>query len=296
VGGKVEFRKPNSTNGDPWFKDGDIRVNQMYVEYQVPDAPKYKYPIVLMHGGGHTGAVFRTTPDGREGWFTSFTRRGFAVYVVDAPNRGRTGWDPTLRYAVTMGQKPTTELEPSNIYSAQASWTAFRWGPEYKTQFPGQLFPVEHMHEYLAQVVPSYRGPAENDLIAEDLQALLKRIGPSILLGWSTGVGNVMTAAAGDIERVKGIVGVEPNSADMASTKLDEKLVKVPLLSIMGDNISPENSKKFTSRLSGLGGNATTVSLPEAGIKGNGHVMMLEKNSEQIAELIEQWISKQVPN
>src|SRR3954453_13014760 len=96
VGGKVERRSPNtSVPGDNKFAVGDIAANAMYVEYQVPETLKYKYPIVMLHGGGHSGQVYRTTPDGREGWFTSFARRGFAVYVVDAPNRGRSGWDPT---------------------------------------------------------------------------------------------------------------------------------------------------------------------------------------------------------
>ena len=52
---------------------GNIAVHQMYVEYQIPQVRKYKYPIVFMHGGGHTGEFFRRAPDGRQGWFTSFT-------------------------------------------------------------------------------------------------------------------------------------------------------------------------------------------------------------------------------
>ena len=94
VGGTIEFRSPNSSTtvtGDIRSLPGNIAVHQMYVEYQVPNVLKYKYPIVFMHGGGHTGEFFRTTPDGRDGWFTSFTKRGFAVYSVDGSNRGRAG-------------------------------------------------------------------------------------------------------------------------------------------------------------------------------------------------------------
>jgi hypothetical protein len=92
----------------------------MYVEYQIPTVLKYKYPIVFMHGGGHTGEFFRTTPDGRQGWFTSFTRRGFAVYSVDGANRGRAGWDPTKRFAATQGLLDPSLMEPANIYSEQS--------------------------------------------------------------------------------------------------------------------------------------------------------------------------------
>ena len=55
VGGTIEFRSPNTTNnalpGDG-TAPGHIAVNQAYVQYQIPVAQKYKYPIVLMHGGG----------------------------------------------------------------------------------------------------------------------------------------------------------------------------------------------------------------------------------------------------
>ena len=80
VGGSIEFRIPNSSltvTGDPRSLPGHIAVNQMYVEYQIPASQKHLYPIVFVHGGGHTGQHFRTTPDGREGWFTSFTKTWF---------------------------------------------------------------------------------------------------------------------------------------------------------------------------------------------------------------------------
>src|SRR5215218_2442547 len=122
VGGTVQFRTPNtsSTTPDPRSLPGNIAVNQMYAEYQIPVAQKYPYPIVFMHGGGHTGEFWRTTPDGRQGWFTSFTRRGFAVISVDASNRGRAGWDPTNRFAVSQGALPYTALESANMYSEQS--------------------------------------------------------------------------------------------------------------------------------------------------------------------------------
>ena len=47
---------------------------------------------MLVHGGGGTGRVWETTPDGREGYQTIFLRRGFAVYIVDFPRRGRAGF------------------------------------------------------------------------------------------------------------------------------------------------------------------------------------------------------------
>src|ERR1700746_274192 len=74
---------------------GQIMIDQMYVQYRIPknvSAPA----IVMVHGSGHTGVTYETTPDGREGWATYFARKNFPVYVVDHSGRGRSGFDPTL--------------------------------------------------------------------------------------------------------------------------------------------------------------------------------------------------------
>src|SRR5688572_14194978 len=63
-------------------------VDQMYVQYQIPVNAR-KLPLVLVHGGSGTGRVWETTPDGREGYQTIFLRRGFPVYIIDQPRRGR---------------------------------------------------------------------------------------------------------------------------------------------------------------------------------------------------------------
>ena len=49
------------------------------------DAPA----IVFLHGAGQTGTDWLQTPDGRPGWARFFTSRGYVVYMVDYPARGR---------------------------------------------------------------------------------------------------------------------------------------------------------------------------------------------------------------
>src|SRR5499427_5487734 len=92
IGGQVaRSSHPSNAAG---FAAGQIMTDQMYVHYRIPktiSAP----PIVMVHGSGHTGVTYETTPDGREGWATYFTRKNFAVYVVDHSGRGRSGFDPT---------------------------------------------------------------------------------------------------------------------------------------------------------------------------------------------------------
>ena len=38
------------------------------------------------------------------------------------------------------------------------------------------------------------------------------------------------------------------------------------------------------------GGSVDLVDLPDAGIKGNSHMMMMDKNNAEIADLIQKWL------
>ncbi len=65
---------------------------------------------------------------------------------------------------------------------------------------------------------------------------------------------------------------------------------------VIGDNAKEhprwknirQNSVLLTPRPSRRrGGSLDLVDLPDAGIKGNSHMMMMDKNSDQVAELIQ---------
>lgn len=299
VAGSIEFRNPNtsSTTPDPRSLPGLIAVDQMYVEYQIPDRQTFPYPIVFMHGGGHTGEFWRTTPDGREGWFTSFTRRGFAVYSVDGANRGRAGWDPTNRFAVSQGILPPSALEPANMYSEQSAWTAFRWGPTFGTPYADTQFPLDHVDDYLKEIQPAYRDTGANPHLQAGLGALVDKLGPCVLLGWSTGTGNVMTAATSSpsrIENVKGQIGLEGYPGTAGNRPPDSLAAKIPFLGLAGDNLDPTPFAQYAQLLRSLGGDATSIFLPDIGLHGNGHTMAIEKNNENIADVIEGWIRHHV--
>ena len=93
---------------------------------------------------------------------------------------------------------------------------------------------------------------------------------------------------------VKAVIAIEgprrPGGVDVSA------LAKIPVVVLFGDNTSPANSQAFTDQLKALGDDASTILLPDAGLHGNGHTMMLERNNEQIADLIERWINQQVPH
>ena len=57
--------------------NGKYQVEQMYVQYFLPQNRKGKLPLLMWHGGGLTGVTYETTPDGREGWLNYFIRKGW---------------------------------------------------------------------------------------------------------------------------------------------------------------------------------------------------------------------------
>src|SRR5262249_36204916 len=61
-------------------------------------------PLIMIHGGVHTGTSWVTTPDGRPGWAPLFAAHGYNVYVVDWPGVGRAGcWPGSLTPGVRDG-------------------------------------------------------------------------------------------------------------------------------------------------------------------------------------------------
>src|SRR5262249_18959563 len=113
--------KPTTINGKTYV------VGQMSGEMRIPQKQTHPYPIVMVHGGTRSGTTFTGTPDGRESWAQYFARRGYAVYVVDQPGRGRSGYVAEL-----YGQPRLADGE-----SAQR---------RYLQQEKHKLWPQAHLH------------------------------------------------------------------------------------------------------------------------------------------------------
>jgi pimeloyl-ACP methyl ester carboxylesterase len=74
---------------------GDMPT-QMYVQHfrETPSGAARPTPVIMIHGGAHSGVCWTTTPDGRPGWAFDFAAAGRPVYVVDWPGVGRSGTWP----------------------------------------------------------------------------------------------------------------------------------------------------------------------------------------------------------
>jgi pimeloyl-ACP methyl ester carboxylesterase len=300
AGGEMVFC-PTNDGGDPnskrWPK-GHVVINHVYATYQYPAVQKYRFPILFNPGGGHTARVYDTTPDGREGWLTLFLREGFATYGVDRVNTGRAGSDICRINAVKLGQAPALELPAMNRYAAESAWVTFRWGPEFGKPYPDTQFPIEAADNYYPQTVSTYRDPQELRKSVHALAALLDKVGPATLQTWSSsGLMGYLTATERP-QLVKGILAVEtsPTAFDEIPAAGLAKLVKVPIVVVIGDRAQDrvDASRAFQRKMRSLGGDVTVDVLPEAGIHGNGHTLMLEKNNKEIMFRMISWLKAHV--
>lgn len=299
-----------------------FKIDHMYVQYQIPQHAR-RFPLVMIHGASATGSFWESTPDGREGYQTIFLRRGFAVYVVDFPRRGKAGFPS---FNGTLGALLDKQVIPNrtNRLSDQMAFTVVRLGPEYLEYFPNTQFPKAGLDQFFKKLIP--RVTDDENVVADALAALLERIGPAILVSHSQS-GRFACLAAIRSPNVKAIVDYEgsnqPFPAGQAPAPLPAydgflvgpgapvplkdflKLTKIPIQIVVGDNIpsSPQPNlllethrlqlifkKQFVETVNRYGGDASLLRLPDVGIYGNTHAPFLDLNNLEVADLMSEFL------
>ncbi|HEY7663561.1 MAG TPA: hypothetical protein VH934_10610 [Xanthobacteraceae bacterium] len=284
---------------------GTITVKQMYVQYRIPTTVGGP-AIVMVHGSGHTGATYETTPDGREGWATYFARKGFPVYVVDHSGRGRSGFDPTAINRAR-AESNAAGLPDLQIAPRERAWYFFRIGAAYPTPFPGSQFPVEAFDQYAAQLVPNTEAtlPGGGANTVQALGKLLDRIGPAVVMVHSQSGAYGMDLVRARASKMLALVSIEGSCAPVGADEVVKIFARVPLLSVWGDNSDGAPGPNGNERRNGciatakainsVGGAGKFLLLPEAGHKGNSHMLMMDKNNLAIADLIIAWLRDNAP-
>lgn len=279
----------------------------MYVHYRIPEQQPGRIPVVLIHGGGLTGASYETTPDGREGWSTYFARRGHPVYVVDTPGRGRSGFDATrINQAKKAGN---TAFLPSNVLmvTAELAWTLFRFGPAFGTPYPDTQYPVEAIAAFGAQVVPFGEALLQNgpmQTVPDSLAALLDKIGPAVVMVHSLAGPFADALVALRPTLVRAVVNIEGAQSIVPTDAQIRAYAGIPDLELFGDHLDAPSftgrprfdaRKAVVERINRIpGGRAELVTLPNVGIRGNSHMMMQDKNNLQVADFILDWVKTRV--
>jgi pimeloyl-ACP methyl ester carboxylesterase len=272
--------------------NGLYQVEQMYVQYFLAQNRKGKVPLLMWHGGGLTGATYETTPDGREGWLNIFIRKGWDVYNSDAVERGRSGFaGPDIWPSQPNFLTKANPFERFRIGDGPGSWNA---DPAKMKVLPGNQFPVQAYDNFVKQVVP--RWTDTDPAVIAAYTELVDKVCPCVILFHSQAGGFGFTVAQARPDKIKALVAVEPAVAgDKAKAGA---LKNIPTLVVYGDYI-PQDSRWPKMRQLGLdyadavraaGGKVDVVNLPDAGIKGNSHMLMMDKNNGQVADLIQKWL------
>ncbi|WP_083236176.1 alpha/beta hydrolase [Acidaminococcus massiliensis] len=316
-----------------------MRCHQVYVEHYLPQKQTHPYPVVFFSGTGMTGTNWMTKPDGEPGWADYFLSKGYEIYLVDQPARGRSSYNPILDGKYTNLSVETVESLFTH-FKETGTWPQ----AHLHSQWPGKGVSGDKIFDKFMDSTVAYL--LDNDKTQKLAQragaALLDKIGPAILLTHSQAGAFGWLIADVRPPLVKGIIAIEPlgpprqlsiltgkrkcrwGITDIPITfspEVDdsEKLlwVKVkslnpnyidsylqeeparqllnlkgiPILIVSGEASYHAPCDIWISRfLTQAGIKNEYIELANYGIHGNGHLMMLEKNSDEIASLIIDWL------
>ena len=267
------------------------RPHQMYVQRWTPadGAAARPAPIVLIHGGVHTGVCWTTTPDGNPGWAPYLASLGWPVYVVDWPGVGRSGFAPDY---LTMGPTPIVDallallerLGPAILVGHSigaalsfkvADRTAERVraivaltpGPIANVPFPIPLKPADAAAYFGADearrfFITSERFPTE---ATEQYLSSLVPMSPSI-------------------ENSLGDRGRDDFRINHPAT-----VGRVPILFLAADG-DPLATNAVTEPMAKLFGVAHTLVGRDWGLPGFGHMLIIERGTLDIAARVSAWL------
>ena len=263
---------------------------QMYVEHWIPAQVRHPYPVVLIHGGYGQGSDWFSTPDGRRGWASMLLEQGYKVYVVDRPGQGRNPYQPFVHGAFD-AQAQTFD---------SAGRTAR--GTIGHTQWPGS---GDANDPAIAQLLASLGQPMPNSAQTQSVwrsrgKMLLDDIGPSILITHGDGAVFAWVLAQDRPQMVKGIVAVEQSPQSLRGQTQLGKMAGVPI-AIVTAEASASNSidPGIAAALGQAGCTVEHIRLAEKGVRGNGPLVMMEKNNRDalapVLAFLESSVSKTEP-
>jgi pimeloyl-ACP methyl ester carboxylesterase len=286
---------------------GEITVNQMYVQYQIPLQGARHVPVVFVHGCCLSSKTWETTPDGRMGWSEYFVRKNRSVYLADQVSRARSGFDPSAFDAVHDGTLANAQMPGILDATHQFAWTVFRFGPKYGQGFADEQFPLDSVEELYKQMIPDLNTtlPTSLNPTLTQMAALGVKLHGAIMIGHSESGFFPEQAALVDPTGIRGLVTIEMRcDTGLSATQL-ATLARIPTLIMFGDHLGDVQApfswvdaltscNTFVDQLKKAGGDAQVMYLPALGIKGNSHMLMQDKNSNQLADLLIAWIDGHV--
>jgi pimeloyl-ACP methyl ester carboxylesterase len=299
------------------FGAGLVGDPAVYYEVVAPLDARTKPPVVLVHGGSQTGCCYLRTADGRPGWAFAFARRGYRAILPDWPGCGRSGAIPMEALdgdAICRGLGTLLESlgEPVILVTHSMSG-AYGW----------RL--LETHGARIARIVAIAPGPPGNiqdqpEVVSENADEIVVqtfalchtlnkrepyRAPMSFVEQKLVGDGGRF-ARAGIPVVAAGMITIPPRliyqrlNIRGAQLKIErfENFRGKPILLVTGSNDidHPRALDEGTAKwLAEKGAAAEFIYLPDLGITGNGHMMMMEDNSDALADLAIEWIESRKP-
>ena len=329
-----------------------ITIGQMYVQFQIPARTSGPgWPVIMVHGSTHTGAALESTPDGREGWYPYFVRKGVATYVVDQSGRGRSGFDQSVLHEaeakMNAGDTAAAAALIPNFgrITDNGAWTAWfghllpagsnvtngkliQHGDPADPEKPtdgrphvAPVFPMAAVAEYYKQLVPNAEvtlpgstcatcNPQQltpaNTWTPQNLALLVERLGGAIVATHSQSgiMGHHMVRILkehGRLDLLKGLITIEGGCSLPQSGLAAADFDAIPYLALKGDYTATsaqcqETVDAINARRAAKQGTARAdyLKLDEMGMLGVTHMMMLDKKSNEIADIMIDWVGKNV--
>lgn len=276
----------DSAHAPPLDLNGDYRRGATYVEYTRLAHPTFPVPIVMFPGGGLSAASYQDTPDGRPGWEAYFLRHGYSVDIVDIDRTGRSPWRAF----------PEIDAQEPSFRNNAFLWETFRIGPPgsyaQRRAFPDTQFPLGSFEVLAGAAAPRFRPPPEEQSAAYD--AVIRSACPCVLLVYSASGQPGLAAAQRWPGLVRAVVAVEPSAAPPVAGVPG----KIPHVFLWADHLDPaetdsswmqeyKEAQDFSKRLQAAGAPVQWINLTALGIRGNSHLVMMDRNSDQIAGIID---------
>jgi pimeloyl-ACP methyl ester carboxylesterase len=303
LAGLPTYEASMTTNGAKRLvnPNGEFWTGQMYVSYVKLAHPKAPYPLLLWHGGGLAGSCWESTPDGREGWQPFFLRAGHDVYVSDAVERGRASWS---RYPEIYKTEPV-------FRTYKEAWESMRVGPHYdvdpakRKAYAGSQFPVEAFDQAMMAAIPRWSSNNEATLAAYG--EYVQKVGPCVIIVHSQGCSFAAHTALKYPHLIKGLVFLEPSGMPDPDSNDLSVLQNIPQLYVWGDNLNGyptwnkslpgigsyyKTVRAYYERLQQVAKNVSWIELPDIGITGNTHMLIQDRNTLDIARIVQNWFEQ----
>lgn len=294
------------------YSIGRVDNPPAYYEVLTPAAGSTKAPVVMIHGGAHTGACYLATPDGRQGWAHVFVAQGYQVVVPDWPGLGRSGYIPLaetsgevivagLGGVLTALDRPAIVLTHS--MSGAYGWKLLERHGERITKLiavapapPGNIQkPAEIVGENADTVTIRLEGTTMT-IARHSQQPTEQAFVDHTLIGGSTLFPRDHLASyIASLNSMPAPLMLERRNIDGSQLRVVDfsKFRGKPVLVLTGTNDlghARAVDEAIADWLNANGAKADFIYLGDLGITGNGHMLMLERNSDAVAQLIIDWI------